>query len=148
MHIYLVAIGTTPTWAQRCIDQYLRRLAHWSVTIQSVPGYKLHKKDIQLIKRKETESLLRALPKKSYNILLDVTGTSMDSSAFAATLHNIGTPISFIIGGAYGVDIQHCPTDACWSLSPLTLTHEFTRLLLIEQIYRAHTITAQHPYHK
>ena len=84
-------------------------------------------------------------------MLLDERGDEIDSPQLARVLDNaftVGRQITFIIGGAYGVDDRvHQRADFVWSLSPLVFPHQLVRLILSEQLYRAQQITAGHPYH-
>jgi 23S rRNA (pseudouridine1915-N3)-methyltransferase len=94
--------------------------------------------------RKEGE---RVLKKTSDFTLLDESGRGLDSLQFASYL-GPRTRVDFVLGGAYGVskEVRGAASDVI-SLSPMTLTHEMARLLLLEQIYRALMINAGRGYH-
>lgn len=86
--------------------------------------------------------------KKGFNIILDERGKTLNSLEFAELLEG-KNELSFFIGGAYGFEsgfLKHF--DFTLSLSALTLAHQFVKILLLEQIYRAFCIKHQHPYHK
>jgi 23S rRNA (pseudouridine1915-N3)-methyltransferase len=85
-------------------------------------------------------------------IVLDVTGRSFSTEQLAVELlewQMSGCNYSLVIGGPDGVD-NHLlqQADQLWSLSPLTLPHPLVRILLVEQLYRAWSINAGHPYHR
>jgi 23S rRNA (pseudouridine1915-N3)-methyltransferase len=83
-------------------------------------------------------------------ILLDPTGKAMDSARFAALWSKAemeGRDLVFLIGGADGLPPEWRPrADLLLSLSPMTFPHEFARVMLCEQIYRAVTTLRGHPY--
>ena len=104
------------------------------------------------IKRREAESLLAALPANAFVIALDLGGDPLDTSAFATRLDSwltLGRTPSFLIGGAEGFDrtvIERA--DFRLSLGQMTWPHLLVRAMLAEQIYRARSISAGHPYHR
>jgi len=83
-----------------------------------------------------------------YNIALDEKGIMLDSKGFASLLEN-KSRVNFFIGGAYGFsnDFKN-KMQKVISFSPLTMAHKIAKLVLFEQIYRALSINAKHPYHK
>ena len=88
-------------------------------------------------------------PKKEKIILLDERGIEMTSVEFSKFMQKIEGDVCFIVGGATGFpkDLYDVPHQKL-SLSKMTLPHEFARIVLIEQIYRAQQILSGHPYHK
>jgi 23S rRNA (pseudouridine1915-N3)-methyltransferase len=104
------------------------------------------------IKRREGEALLAAFPAQTFAVVLDLDGELLDSTAFAARLEgwlNLSRPICFLIGGAEGLDRPVIArSDFTLSLGRLTWPHLLVRAMLAEQIYRARSITAGHPYHR
>ncbi len=100
---------------------------------------------------REGERLLQQIPSHEWVILLDETGKQSSSQELAKYLHLRqieSRDVSWIIGGAFGVSqaVKDRANDVL-SLSGMTLTHGFARILLLEQIYRAFCIRANHPYH-
>lgn len=96
----------------------------------------------------EAERILRALPKKNKIILLDKSGVTFSSSEVSKKLFSDPVNTTIIIGGAYGVSNQIIEAaDIIWSLGKLTYPHQIVRLILSEQIYRAHCVNIGHPYH-
>jgi 23S rRNA (pseudouridine1915-N3)-methyltransferase len=104
------------------------------------------------IKRREGEALLTALPAQAFAIALDLEGEMLDSATFAARLEGwltLSRPIRFLIGGAEGLDRQVLAhADFTLSLGRMTWPHLLVRAMLAEQIYRARSIIAGHPYHR
>jgi len=102
------------------------------------------------IRRREGEALLAALPAHSFAIALDSGGEMLDSEAFAARLEGwltLSRPIRFLIGGAEGLDRPVLArADFTLSLGRMTWPHLLARAMLAEQIYRARSIAAGHPY--
>lgn len=110
-------------------------------------------KAIEDIKRVEAERILTKLSKSSFAIALDRTGEQMSSEEFAEFIQKKLTEgrreITFIIGGALGLGQPVLRAAAkILSLSQMTYTHEMSRLILLEQIYRAFTILRGSKYHK
>ena len=100
----------------------------------------------------EGKKLLAQIDKNSWLCVLDVGGKFMSSEKFAEKIAELNlrgvSNITFIIGGAYGLsDEVRNAADFLLSLSEMTFTHQMTRLILIEQIYRAFKINRGEPYH-
>ena len=104
------------------------------------------------IKRREAERLLAALPPSAWVVALDLAGDGLDSAGLARRLETWlghGRPICFLIGGAEGLDgAVIARADAVLSLGALTWPHLLVRAMLAEQLYRARSIAAGHPYHR
>ena len=103
--------------------------------------------------QKEGERILAVLPRKSMKIALCVEGKQLSSEEFSSLIKNAEnsgfSQISFIIGGAFGLSEEVKKVcDFRLSLSKMTFTHRFARILLLEQIYRAENIAAGGKYHK
>lgn len=101
----------------------------------------------------EGRDLLQQVEAKSFLVVLDRTGSQVSSEAFSDLFQQWQgqnrKSVSFLIGGALGVSAEVlAAANMVLSLSLMTFTHEMARLLLLEQIYRAHTILAGTKYHK
>lgn len=105
------------------------------------------------LKQREARLLIDALPKGARVVVLDGRGKALDSAALA---HQIGrwrdqgaAGIAFVIGGADGLDDSVLArADLVLSLGPMTWPHQLARVMLAEQLYRAQSILAGHPYHR
>ena len=139
-HYKIIAIGKIrKKWVQEGIEMYLKRL----------PGLEVReiKDSTQL---KEEHTIKEIISKNEFLVTLNENGQSFTSKQLATKLLNSHNQnITFVIGGASGLT-SSLNNLASWqlSLSPLTFPHEIARLLLIEQLYRAKTITQGGPYHK
>ena len=104
------------------------------------------------LKRREGEAMLAALPAGSFAVALDMAGPPLSSETFARTLEGwraAGQTPVFLIGGAEGLpQAVISRAQAVVSLGPLTWPHMLVRVLLAEQLYRAQSILAGHPYHR
>lgn len=104
------------------------------------------------IKRREGQALLAALPPQAFVVTLDMDGATPDSPGLAKLLAGwqaLGRTICFLIGGAEGLDAAVIArADAKLSLGRLTWPHMLVRVMLAEQLFRAQSILAGHPYHR
>ncbi len=136
------------------IDDYAKRLSRYlKIEIKTVKEGRIKKGEPEkLLIEKESKNLMQNA-QGSYLVCLDRIGNQMDSLALAAQLKRweMQGPkkISFVIGGPLGLSTTILnKSDLVLSLSPMTFTHEMTRLLLLEQLYRACSIKAGEKYHK
>ncbi len=135
---------------QKLQDLYTKRLKHYCKF--GIKEYKeLKFKAAQELKSKEGKLFLSEIDSTEYLILLDETGVQLKSRQLASELQklmNRSQNITFLIGGAYGVsDEVFERSNLTLSLSKMTLTHDMARTLLLEQVYRAHTIMRGEKYH-
>ena len=154
MKLTILALGTRmPDWVERGVAEYSKRLP---------PEIKLEWRELPLAARgksgnsqavvREAETIRKALPSQDRLVILDVLGRSFSTEKLANTLADwqmSGMNYSIVIGGPDGVEqalLQEA--DLLWSLSPLTLPHPLVRVVLAEQLYRAWSINAGHPYHR
>ncbi len=104
------------------------------------------------IRRREAVGLLAALPANALAVVLDLGGEAPDTEGLAARLGRwleSGRPVCFLIGGAEGLDRSVLDrADAVLSLGRLTWPHMLARVMLAEQIFRARSLAAGHPYHR
>jgi 23S rRNA (pseudouridine1915-N3)-methyltransferase len=106
-----------------------------------------------LVKDREGDRILSAIPEGAYVVALDLRGKELSSETLAARMHDwqlAGTnPVAVIIGGDLGLsDAVLARAAFRLSLSPMTFTHQMVRLILLEQLYRACRINSGEPYHK
>ena len=103
---------------------------------------------VELIEVRDDERAARRLPADSFVSLLAADGAQMDSRAFARFVEErrmSRRDLCFVIGGAFGLELERA--DHRLSLGTLTLPHQLARVVLLEQLYRAHKIIAGEPYH-
>ena len=155
MHIRLLAVGDRqPPWVDDAFSAYAGRFPReWKFRLDVIPTVRRQKNDkSHKAKEAECELILGKVSGAEQVVLLDERGRQLDSKGLAASLadwQSDGRDLCFVIGGPDGV------TDACrqradftWSLSSLTLPHGLARVLLVEQLYRAHSLHSGHPYHR
>jgi 23S rRNA (pseudouridine1915-N3)-methyltransferase len=103
---------------------------------------------LELVEVREEERAARRIPAEAYVSLLAADGDQLDSRGFArfiAERQMSRRDLCFVIGGPFGLDLEHA--DHRLSLGAITLPHQLARVVLLEQIYRAHKIIAGEPYH-
>ena len=103
---------------------------------------------VELDEVREDERVPRRIPERAFVCLLAADGVEMSSLEFSDFLEQrrqAGRDLCFVIGGPRGIDLSSC--DMRLSLGPMTLPHQLARVVLLEQLYRAHKILAREPYH-
>lgn len=151
----LIAVGERPpAWVADGFADYRKRLAHLApLDLHEItPGIRGPGRDAARARREEGERVLAALPRNAWVVALDGRGNAWRSEQLATRLEHwrgLGRPLAFLIGGPEGhAEAVLARTDERWSLGPLTLPHMLVRLLLAEQLYRAASLLAGHPYHR
>ncbi len=141
-------------WVQLATELYREKLEHFAkIEILAIKPYKEARAAVQEKIKKETEAILKKIDSKDYLVLCDEKGIERSSLKFAKHLEKLidtmGTKrITFVIGGAYGVDLEHFPRQVeKIKLSSMTLNHYVAHTVLLEQVYRAFTILKGLPYH-
>ena len=128
------------------ITDYLRRIP-WKIKINQLELKEKLPPEKQ--KQCEGELLLKCVTAGDFIIALDERGAQFTSHEFVKLIEKQTQPISFIIGGAYGLsDELKSKANMLLSLSAMTMPHLLARIILVEQIYRSFTISQNHPYHK
>ena len=151
MRILIIAVGRArrdPTGT--LFDAYAKRLP-WPIDVKEVEVRGKHGQRER--RNRESRLLLEAAPKTGITVALDRSGKSLTSEGFAKHLKNWRdesvSHVAFFIGGAEGVDDQVLArADLVVSLGAMTWPHMLVRVMLVEQLYRASTILAGHPYHR
>jgi 23S rRNA (pseudouridine1915-N3)-methyltransferase len=103
---------------------------------------------VEVVEVTDDEALARRIPERAYVVLLDAGGRELSSEAFAAFVEERrqgGRDVCFVLGGAFGTSLERY--DATLSFGPMTLPHQLARVVLLEQLFRAHKILAGEPYH-
>jgi 23S rRNA (pseudouridine1915-N3)-methyltransferase len=149
LRISIIAVGRARDGPERALyEAYVGRLP-WAVRLVEVEPKGRY--PAAELKRREAELLLKAAPAAALVVALDEKGRAMDSAAFAARLSRWRerTDLAFLIGGADGLDESvRARADVMLSLGPMTWPHMLVRVLLAEQLWRAHSILTGHPYHR
>ncbi len=152
--IFLFLGKTREQYLARAIDDYAARLRRYvPVEIQTYKEKHTKNDTDQVIMQKEAAILLDHCAPSAYTVALDPGGVEHTSEGLAEIIkkweHSGQRSIHFLIGGYLGLDNSISQrADETWSLSRLTFTHEMTRFILMEQLYRACSIKAGHNYHK
>ena len=151
----LVAVGDRqPSWVDAAFAAYVERMPRdWKFRLDAIPVAKRPKnKGSDRARNSESTRILAKLSAGELLVLLDERGRQMTSSALARELgkwQSDGDNLCFVIGGPDGVSPEvRDRADTIWSLSELTLPHGLARVLLAEQLYRAWSMLAGHPYHR
>jgi 23S rRNA (pseudouridine1915-N3)-methyltransferase len=103
---------------------------------------------VDLVEVREDEGVERRIPQRAFVSLLDIGGQALDSvrlSRFLEDRRMSGRDLCFVVGGPFGLELERA--DHRLSLGPLTLPHQLARVVLLEQLFRAHKILKNEPYH-
>jgi 23S rRNA (pseudouridine1915-N3)-methyltransferase len=134
MRISVIAVGRLrPPW-QDDVEHYRKLLAGHA--------------RLELVEVREDERVPPRIKERDHVVLLASDGRQLDSVELSRWLEDRrqdGRDVCFVIGGPRGLDLERCDTRL--SLGPLTLPHQLARVVLLEQLYRAHKILAREPYH-
>jgi 23S rRNA (pseudouridine1915-N3)-methyltransferase len=154
MKLLVVAVGQrVPDWAQTAWDDYAKRFPpELRVELKAVKTEPRGSKTIETLYAAERARIEAAVPRGARVVALDERGTSLTTLALAAKLKAWqleGDDVALVIGGPDGLDpaFRQAAHERI-RLSDLTLPHAFARVLLVEQLYRAWSINANHPYHR
>lgn len=134
MRISVIAVGRLRPPFQDDVEHYRKLLAGHA--------------RLELIEVREDERVPRRIPERAHLVLLASNGREFDSVELSRWLEERrqdGRDLCFIIGGPHGLDLEQCDTRL--SFGRLTLPHQLARVVLLEQLYRAHKILAREPYH-
>ncbi|MDX6628608.1 MAG: rRNA (pseudouridine1915-N3)-methyltransferase [Gaiellales bacterium] len=134
MRTLIVAVGRLRPPYQDDVQHYRKMLARYA--------------NVEAIELRDEEKVTGRIPDDAYKVLLDSDGVQMDSLQFAKFIserREAARDLCFVIGGPRGLDLDAC--DLKLSFGRMTMPHQLARVVLIEQIYRAHKIIAREPYH-
>ena len=154
MRLVIVAVGQrVPDWAQTAWDDYAKRFPYeLKVELKTVKTEPRGSKTIETLFAAERVRIEAVIPKGCRIVALDERGTSLTTQALASKLQHWqleSDDVALVIGGPDGLDpaFRQAAHERI-RLSDLTLPHAMVRVLLIEQLYRAWSINANHPYHR
>lgn len=155
MRLRLICVGQKmPGWVSEGYQEYSRRMPpEMLLELVEVPlAHRGKNPDIARLMQKEGESLLASTGSRDRLVALDVQGKAWSTEKLAAQMENWqldGRDVSFLVGGPDGLPAECLArADERWSLSPLTLPHPLVRIVVAEQLYRAWSVTRNHPYHR
>jgi 23S rRNA (pseudouridine1915-N3)-methyltransferase len=154
VRLLIVAVGQrVPDWAQTAWDDYAKRFPHdLKLELRAVKTEPRASKTVAALYAAERSRIEGALPKGCRIVALDERGSALTTQALASKLQQWqleGDDVALVIGGPDGLDpaFKQAAHERI-RLSDLTLPHAMVRVLLVEQLYRAWSINANHPYHR
>jgi 23S rRNA (pseudouridine1915-N3)-methyltransferase len=150
----IISVGhKMPDWVELGCAEYLKRMPR-EMTVEIVeikPDKRAAGKNAAQVQEAESKRIIEAVG-RDYLIALDEHGQEVTTLQLAERMKNWlggGRDVSLVIGGADGLHADlKTRADWLWSLSKLTLPHSMVRVLLAEQLYRAHSVISNHPYHR
>jgi len=155
VRVRLIAVGSRmPKWVREAYEDYITRLSSGlKVSLVEIePGPRSGTRTPQQAMEAEGQKLLAALRKDEYVVALDEHGSEMTTRELAAWLKTRmqdGRDVAFLVGGPDGFAREVLGrSDFKWSLSRLPFPHALVRVVLAEQLYRAHGVLSNHPYHR
>jgi 23S rRNA (pseudouridine1915-N3)-methyltransferase len=154
MKLVIVAVGQkVPDWAQTAYDDYAKRFPpELRIELKAVKTEPRGSKTVETLWAAERQRIEAAIPRGARVVALDERGTPLTTQALALQLKQWqlgGDDVALLIGGPDGLDPElRAAAHQRVRLSDLTLPHAMVRVLLIEQLYRAWSINANHPYHR
>lgn len=155
MHIQVVAVGNKmPSWVVEGVNEYIKRFGpDCRVNFTELtPGKRSKTSNIEKVTFDEGQRCLQAIEKGNRIIALEVTGKSWSTPMLAKQLERWkldGRNVSLLIGGPEGLSNEcKAAAEQKWSLSALTLPHPMVRVIVAEALYRAWSLTQNHPYHR
>ena len=153
--VRIVAVGSRmPKWVREPFDDYMTRLnPGLKVTLTEIePGARSAGRPPAKAIETEGQRILAAVRATEFVVALDERGKEMSTRELASWLAvrlQEGSDLAFLIGGPDGFAAEVLQrSDFKWSLSRLTFPHALVRVVLAEQLYRAHGVLANHPYHR
>jgi 23S rRNA (pseudouridine1915-N3)-methyltransferase len=154
MRLVVAAVGQrVPDWAATAWDDYAKRFPpELRLELKAVKAEPRGSRTVPQLMAAERERLEAAIPKGARIVALDERGTSLTTQALAAKLKDWqgdASDVALLVGGPDGLDpALRAAAHERIRLSDLTLPHAMVRVLLAEQLYRAWSINAGHPYHR
>lgn len=155
MKLIIASVGhKMPDWITSGFNEYTKRMPREAQIslLEIKPEPRTTGKTTAQIMEAEAQRILAALPQNCRRIALDERGAQPTTKQLAALMQDWmreGRDVAFIIGGADGLhDSVKQAAQQLMALSALTLPHAFVRVLLAEQLYRAHSLMHNHPYHR
>ncbi|RZO72281.1 MAG: 23S rRNA (pseudouridine(1915)-N(3))-methyltransferase RlmH [Halieaceae bacterium] len=154
MRLRVLAIGQKmPAWVDQGVEEYARRMPREiSVEWLDIPPAKRGSATREKYRVQEAEAIEAKLSGKDYVVALDISGKAVSTELIAERFDQWqmqGEQISIVIGGPDGLHPNILKgAKERWSLGQVTLPHPLVRVILAEQLYRAWSVQAGHPYHR
>ena len=154
MKLLLVAVGQRlPAWADEAYQDYAKRFPpDLRLELKAIKAEPRSGKTAEQLMAAEATRIEAALPKGVRRVVLDEHGTRLTTVQLAQRLSawtHDGRDVALMVGGPDGLaPALKGKADETLRLSDLTLPHAFVRVLLAESLYRAWTVTINHPYHR
>ncbi len=155
MKLFVLAVGhRMPAWVTAGFDEYAKRMPREMPLLlkELKPAQRSSSADVARWLGSEAGRINEAVPAGARRVVLDEHGRGFATRRLAEYLERWrgeGRDLAFVIGGADGLaPAVKEGADLLWSLSPLTLPHGLVRVILAEQLYRAASLLANHPYHR
>ena len=154
MRLRVLAVGQKmPAWVDEGVAEYTRRMPkEYAVEWVDIAPAKRGTGSAQRYREQEGEAILSRLGKTDHLVALDVSGNTISTEKIADRFDQWqmqGQHVSIVIGGPDGLDATVLARSAeQWSLGRITLPHPLVRVILAEQLYRAWSVQAGHPYHR
>lgn len=154
MKLSILSVGhKMPDWVEQACAEYTKRMPR-ELSMQIIeikPDKRASGKNSDVVQEAEAKRILEFVG-KDFIVALDERGQEVTTLQLANKLEqwqSLGRDVCFVIGGADGLHASiKQKADWLWGLSKLTLPHGMVRILLTEQLYRAHTVIQGHPYHR
>jgi 23S rRNA (pseudouridine1915-N3)-methyltransferase len=155
MKLLIIAVGNKmPFWITEGFNEYTKRMPREAKIelVEIKPEPRTTGKTIPQIMEAEAQRIRTALPNDALRIALDERGTHLTTKQLTQQLKDwmgSGRDVVFIIGGADGLhESIRSSANQLLALSAMVLPHGMVRVLLAEQLYRAHSLLHNHPYHR
>lgn len=137
MRIVVLAVGRLRPPFQDDVQHYAKLLAGLA--------------RVEVLEVREGEQIAKRIPERAFVSVLAADGETMDSVTFSRWIEDrrhAGRDVFFVIGGPFGLELDQLrQVDHRLSFGPMTLPHQLARVVLLEQLFRAHKILAREPYH-
>jgi 23S rRNA (pseudouridine1915-N3)-methyltransferase len=154
MKLRIISVGhKMPAWVETACAEYIKRMPR-ELTIEIIeikPEKRAAGNSTENVQAAESKRILEAVG-KDYLVACDERGQEITTLQLAEKLQHwqsLAKDVSIVIGGADGLHASiKAASGLVWGLSKLTLPHAFVRVLLCEQLYRAHSVNQGHPYHR
>ena len=151
---FLLIESSRPQWSEMAFESYKSKF-NKSITISwngIKPATRNKNYSVSEVVQKESALLKKKIKERDFVIALDKEGINLDTEKLKSNFENwiaSSKDVTFVIGGPDGLSNELTEeSNFCWSLSQLTFPHAVVPILVLEQIYRAWSMTQNHPYHR